>query len=240
MRWPYIIAGIAGAGLLAWILYLKRNAVKGLIGMDANYQTVPGQPYGPVWKDQLPPGAPADLRPCSAPGAGEPFLRSAVPFGTGRLVDALIVLGRNESGLMLGRPADLFDVRPPAERGPGNNRGRGRISAYGLFQWNTGAWQGFTGRSEEAYEVSTADEVALPVKVYTKLWREVLANGGDERTASCGIFLWHRRPFTATGYTGFLAALKRGGPEAAYEMIAQADRGPVGSKLVKMGFPGLG
>jgi len=129
------------------------------------YRVDPSEPFGPRWKTQRPPGLPLDAREASAEGEGERWVRQiADQQGLGpAFTGAILSLAHNESGgtFIIGLPANNFDTRPSSERPrvergsrydqyPRDTGGDGIqdvITAWGLFQFNKGAWQRLSGRS---------------------------------------------------------------------------------------------
>ncbi len=136
---------------------------------DGSYVEDTGRPYGPHFRQVLPPGLPLSAPKCATPASSEEFLNTHLeaplshfnPDATAlekRAWKAVVhTIALNESGRILNRPVDKFDVRPevgtPQIEGSnfldeGVNRKVGRkvidsrkrpagtplYAAYGMFQ----------------------------------------------------------------------------------------------------------
>lgn len=102
------------------------------------------------------------------------------------LTITMMALAENESSAKLRRPARSFENREP-----GHRHGRGRITAWGPFQYNYEAWQGLWedksylgGRAaargpiqRAPWEASDVQSVQLPARRNELLMRYMLARG---------------------------------------------------------------
>ena len=102
--------------------------------------------------------------------------------------EAMLTLAWHDSGASFNLPAFKYDNRSKFLRpiDPRTNKIRGRVSAWGLFQWQDGWAQKYTGW-DHAYQMTEADQVRECIKVY---WSKVQEMGGDPRAA----FLAHVSP----------------------------------------------
>ncbi len=176
------------------------------------YQIQAGQEYGPRWRSQRPPGLPANARRTSRYREARPYIEQlAGQENLGQVfVDTVAHLAETESGAMFARPANAFDVRPPGQRPAGTSY----VSAWGAFQFNRDAWRGQRGIPNTAYpwDASAYEELAVPIRRYAGIFREVRAARGSPTDAARGIRLWHRTPahyrryVEAGGRSGFSAA----------------------------------
>lgn len=200
-RMPLIIGGAALAvtgGILAFRHF----------GIVTPYQVDKDRPYGPKWGSKRPPGLPLKARKCSRPESAFNAIRvnATVLIPEQGFGDSMIVLADNESDGIFARAANNFDNRTPEKRPPG----KGRISAWGLWQWNQAAWQGFLNRTDMMWDVSARDELMLPLRYYAKLWAEVRGAGGTDVDAARACFYWHRRPYDSGGIRGHAGYLRWG------------------------------
>lgn len=188
-------------------------AVAALAGsaMAATYPVHPDGPRGPVWEQRQPPGLPANARPCGASGSAAPYIvRAASRAGLGAVfVDWCLSLAVTESGVMLARPANNFDARPPGDRG-----GAPLITAWGVFQWNAPAGWHAThmadigipgvsvpgGRAWRPWHDSLAEEVGRPIEMYRQIWRWVRERGGNDLDAARACRVWHAQSGTGKRY----------------------------------------
>lgn len=181
---------------------------------QAAFEDYPPHPagwWGPVWRTRKPHGLPADVRPCSAPGVAYPLIR-ALARPTGDAFTALVVgLADTESGGMVGRPANNFDSRPPAERG-----GAPLITAFGVYQWNhplirTPAIRAHgimgprmpvdrDGDPVPAWLWSAEQEVSLPLEMYRQIWQWCIDRRASPLDAARGVRIWHQVSSVGTTY----------------------------------------
>lgn len=106
---------------------------------------------------------------------------------------ALWSLADNESSFTFGRPANRYDTRPQRER-PVDRDGKRKsyISAWGLFQYNKGAWQGLARRKsylgnvaagpdylgdQMPEDASVRDEIWIPIRRYWILYNHLRSQG---------------------------------------------------------------
>lgn len=249
---------IIGGGLLAGGLLVaaasRAHAAPGL-SQPEDYPPHRSGEFGPVWKDQRPPGLPDSIRGCSAGGAAVPFIRD---FG-GRqqlgpdFVAMVLELADGESGQMFGRPANNYDNRRRLPEGlaPGITQeglsalghepsgalaritrialtaagwsperidalarrvatyrpwGKGRISAWGCFQWNEGHGQesdsladlgipgppGF-GPSWLPINDSPSKELSGPITYYGQIWAYVRRHRGTAVDAGRAVRAHHHK-----------------------------------------------
>lgn len=200
MRLIWLLGGGALAGGLLLALSKSAQAAEGMPQIE-DYPEHPDGTWGPVWRQQRPPGLPDGVRPCSAEGAALPYIRRlAAPDGPvfSKTVEHL---AQTESGAMLGRPANTFDARPKHER----PAGKALITAWGCFQWNRDAVrQPVPGqpptRAAFAWEWTADEELAHPIAMYRWLWRHALERRASEVDAARLVRLWHRSPVAAKAY----------------------------------------
>ncbi len=225
-RRPWVAAALGLATVVA---------MTGSLG--TRYPAHPAGAYGPVWKGRRPPGLPGSARRCGDKGSAAAFIvRAAARTGLGdTFVDWCLSIAVTESGVMLARPANNFDARPPHQRG-----GAALITAWGVYQWNAPAGWHAThmadigiagvrvpgGRDWRPWQDSLADEVGRPIEMYRQIWRWVLEHGGSERDAARGCRVWHAQ--SGTGKRYLAAGAARGWPAAwtgvAGDLRARIDR----------------
>jgi peptidoglycan hydrolase-like protein with peptidoglycan-binding domain len=202
---------------------------------DAGYLVVQGQPYGPKWRTERPPGLPATTRRTSARGAAESAIRRSA--GRHSLGDAFTEvvshLAQTESGAMYARPADTFDARPPAQR----PSGKSLITAWGVFQFNRDAWRSLPGVPKSAFPwgASAAEEVDRPVARYAELFDAVSMAGGDDLAAARGVRLWHRSP---AAFRQYLKNGRQSGFATAWAAVLSRHRAPVDRRMGQIGLLG--
>ena len=183
-----------------------------------NYESDPKRPYGPVWKIAVPRGLPHGHRLCSTSADGDRILRERLAHDDPDFVAICIQLAETESGCMIGRAADRFDVRGVRPKG------RPYVSAYGVFQWNKGCLEavlrahrtrGLEYDIEEGkalprgvmpHELSPELEVEIPLNQYRRLWDE--CSGWTAAYRARAVRLWHISPVL---HRQFLAEVKRSG-----------------------------
>ena len=198
---------------------------------NSPYPVVPGKEYGPKWKSRRPPGLPNNARLTSRSNAALlPIDRLARSHGQGEIfVTTVKHLAQTESGAMFGRPANIFNALPSAQR-----QGKPFISAWGVFQFNRAAWRSLRGVASTAspWDSTPHEEIARPLQKYAELFAEVRAAGGTELDAAGSIRLWHITP------TGYLRYLKDGRQHqflAAWERVPVANRRQIDRHLRQVG-----
>jgi outer membrane protein OmpA-like peptidoglycan-associated protein len=199
------------------------------------YSAVAGQEYGWRWKSRRPPGLPPSARRASARGAALPFVEQIARQQTGGEVLVRVVkhLCETESGGTLALPAHTFDARPQAHR----PSGKPRITAWGAFQFNAGAWQSLPGvaRTAVPWDATAEDELSRPIRRYTSLFASVRDAGGSELDAARAVRLWHRTP---AGYRAYLSRGRPAGFAAAWAQVDAAHRTVVDRHLRAAGILG--
>lgn len=180
------------------------------------YTVVPGQEYGPKWKSRRPPGLPSNARLTSG---GNGALAHVERIARGKNLGEIFVktvahLAQTESGAMFARPANIFDARPESQRPSGKRL----ITAWGVFQFNRGAWRGLKGVSNTAYPWNSTpvEEISLPVQKYASLFSEVISVGGGQINAAKAIRIWHIGPAIHRIWLRF--AKERGGNADAFRL----------------------
>jgi hypothetical protein len=190
------------------------------ISYSISYSIVPGQEYGPKWRSQRPPGLPATARKASGSGAAlshvEQFARQQ---NLGEMfVKTIKHLATTESGAMFARPADNrvrpFNILPESQRG-----GKAYISAWGVFQFNRGAWRALPGVAKTAFpwDSTPDEEIARPIRKYAALFAEIRRSGGTQIDAARGIRLWHMQPNGL--YKPYLRRGKQLGFSSAWQQV---------------------
>lgn len=161
------------------------------------YESDPDAPYGRRWKMRRPPGLPASARVASKAGlAAGPIREISAALGmSGAFTETVLALGRNESNLTLGLPASTFDARPPEQRG-----GRPLITAWGVFQYNRGAWRAEVSGNGEPWEATVRAEVEVPILVYKRIWDRAKAAGAPNEYAERAVRLWHMAPAVVNAF----------------------------------------
>ena len=171
------------------------------------YETHPAGCYGSTFGDSLPEGFPEGIPCTSVRHAANPYIRTiARRYRLPPEFEATVIgLADNESGAEFYRPANSFDPRPIAER----PAGKSRITAYGVYNWNKGAWAGLAERKSYLAEGANApsmpeefedqwpwqatpyQQIAWPIDRYAKIFATILADGGTPLDAAMGIRVWH-------------------------------------------------
>jgi len=147
--------------------------------IDENYPISAELPYGPKFGENPPPGYPIAGRKCGVKNSAKPAIRAWCSQNgcEGEAFHSFLLwLGKNESVLMLGRPADRFDVRPPESRPAGDPY----VSAWGVFQPNDGFWVGVQSgpkskKIKHPWQGDVAQEVGLPAARLKAIWDEGIA-----------------------------------------------------------------
>lgn len=194
------------------------------------YRVDPAEPFGPRWKTQRPPGLPLDAREASAEGEGERWVRQiADQQGLGpAFTGAILSLAHNESGgtFIIGLPANNFDTRPSSERPrvergsrydqyPRDTGGDGIqdvITAWGLFQFNKGAWQRLSRErrgdvdpdlaspvaprtaNQNPWDATSWEELAYPILWYARIFEQAKRLGAPDLAAARAIRVYHSGP----------------------------------------------
>lgn len=205
------------------------------MGHADTYATDPKRPYGPVWGDKRPPGLPAYARFCSTSAAGKKALLAYCEQAktAPHLILVLLNLARGESGCMLGRPANNFDARPKAERVDENGRRPKLITAWGLFNWNYPCQQEEVRDGRMPWDLSEEEELAIPIRKYTKLWADILAAGGNSLDAARGVRLWHALPVQHKRY---IRRAKTEGFSASWAKVPNPYRARIDHHLAGIDF----
>ncbi|WP_299414669.1 hypothetical protein [Acaryochloris sp. IP29b_bin.148] len=210
------------------------------------YKVLQGREYGGKWKSKRPPGLPSWVRQTSARGAALPHVqRLAQAQGLGIVfVQTIVQMARTESGGTFALPANNFDARPPKDR----PLGKGLITAWGVFQFNRDAWTPLFASGVRRQQKSwipkdpkigcqskggcvlpwgatTLEEIALPIRKYAELFRNVKIAGGSNLDAARGLRLWHISP---AAYRKWLNSAKKVNFNVAWLGISQKLRKRVG------------
>ena len=168
-----------------------------------HYDSDPARPYGPKWKQVAPKGLPADFRPCSTAASGERILRAELEHDDDDLALICVQLARTESGCMISRAANIFDVR--AVRGEGVPF----VSAFGIFQWNAPCLEAVLklhralgiiyevggkqlGKGTLPHKLSPDLEIEIPLNQYRRIWAE--CDGWPASYRARASRLWHISP----------------------------------------------
>lgn len=169
-----------------------QSALSLLMPMDA----VEGPNYGFKWGDTRPPGLRSNVRRAGAQGAALPAVAllawlTALFLGVrnvGAYVRTMCLLALNESGATFGLPAHTYNDLPERQRG-----GASRITAWGCFQFNLGAWQrvsrplAYLGEDESAMALAEWLEDSTDVSRILPQWMGgpgLVAVPPDHRDAS--------------------------------------------------------
>ncbi len=195
-----------------------------------HYPIKSSQPYGPTWGKRRPPGLPVDARRTSTKEAGMAFLKQRLDaLGVhGVLRTALIKMALKESGAQLGRPTGTFDARIKAHGQDGaphyygtavdglRDKGKPIVTAYGMFQFNRGAWRGLKGvkRDEFPWDCTAEEEVDRPLMRYMEMWDEAKGCGANDVAAARYVHLWQRGPSRSGSYLD--GAVEHGGDADAW------------------------
>jgi LAS superfamily LD-carboxypeptidase LdcB/uncharacterized protein YcbK (DUF882 family) len=224
-------ATAAASGLPGWG---SPDAATAEAPCGITYHPVPGREFGPRFGGMRPPGLPGSARQSSARDAAVSHIeqagRSLVPSPI--FERTVVHLARTESGGMFGRPANIFDARPPAGRPPG----KGLITAWGAFQFNRDAWRGLpeTPNGSFPWNSTPCQEILWPLRQYARLLEEVRVAGGSEVDAARGIRLWHSSP---VAYRRYLQAGRTSGRfDTAWQAVEEARRRRVDQHLRDAGI----
>ncbi|HIK33001.1 MAG TPA: DUF882 domain-containing protein [Oscillatoriales cyanobacterium M59_W2019_021] len=205
-------------GIIGPNTWARMKAALGIAspGSSGSGGTATAYPYGPKWRSQRPPGLPATARTASQSGAALPDIeRVARQHNLGEtFVKTVKHLATTESGAMYARPANIFNVLPPSQRG-----GKPYISAWGVFQFNRDAWRSLPGVANTAFpwESTPSEEITRPIRRYAELFAEVRRAGGTPIDAARGIRLWHMQPNGL--YKPYLRRGKQSGFSAAWQQV---------------------
>ncbi len=206
----------AGSGSNKGLNTLKANTSLGSSELTkAATTSVLGKEYGKKWKSKQPPGLPDAARKASVEGAALPFVNqyaqeTAQKRGfSNSFVTITNDIAKSESGTF-GRPADGFDNRPKGERPivydknhkpeldeEGNVKHKGRISAWGVFQFNQAEWQKLPGmKNKMMWDATPQQEIELPIQKYADCYGEVknIHNKISDKEAMRGVFMWQKGP----------------------------------------------
>ncbi len=138
---------------------------------------------------------------------------------------------------MFARPANRFNNLPERERGT-DAKGKKipRVTAWGLFQYNIGAWRRDAAKSEVPWDVSTEAEVSKPIVTYARKFDEIMGEAGaNELAALRGVRLWQKAPGEFKKYKA--RAKKNGGDfEASWQAVPEKYRKKVDHQLKKDGI----
>lgn len=214
-----------------WLLEAPVALEAPLQGKNIPYPVVSGKEYGPKWKSQRPPGLPADARLTSSTNAALPYIEQLARSHRQGAVFVKTVkhLAQTESGAMFGRPANIFNALPTAQR-----RGKSLITAWGAFQFNRGAWRSLPGVAPTAFpwDSTPYEEIARPIQKYAELFAQVRAAGGTEIDAARGIRLWH---ITPVGYSRYLKTGRQRGFLVAWQQVPAENRNFIDRHLRRLG-----
>lgn len=204
MRALLAIAGLVGAAGVTLLLLPKRGETAAV-----SYPVDPSEPYGKVHRTSRPPGLPASARLTSVQEAAYPHIERhalRVSGGDAQFARTLLALADKEGSGEYGRPANNFcaTCTPYPEC-----RDRGvpcKITAYGPFQWNQGAWDRLSEHRSYApswrpratprrpWEATARQEVEWPVEYYWAVWSNARRLGADRRNAARAVFMFHSGP----------------------------------------------
>jgi hypothetical protein len=201
------------------------------------YPVDAARPYGRRWGSRRPPGLPAWARQASTPGAAyAPVEAEARTHGLGdTFVRTCRSLAYSESRGTYALPANIFDARPRSAR----PAGKALITAWGVFNFNRGAWTGIVPAAEragrrsflaqgeagcstrggcvQAWDCTPEEEIARPIAKYAELWLELRAAGATELQAARGVRLWHAQPNGL--YRPYLRRGRASGFDAAWRSV---------------------
>ena len=186
------------------------------------YETDPARPYGPKWKAKAPLGLPADFRHCSTAESGARILADRLSHDDPDLALICTQLATTESGCMVGRAANVFDVRGVRENG------RPFVSAFGIYQFNRDCLEAVLrahrlrgliyevngqelGRGTMPHSLSAELEVEIPLNQYRWIWAE--CEGWPASYRARAVRLWHISPAL---YKRLKADAKRYGVQIAW------------------------
>ena len=179
-----------------------------------DYKVPAGREYGGRWKSQSPPGLPAWVRKSSISRAALPRVeQEARKHNLGNtFIKAVKQMALSESGATFALPARNFNANPPSLRPPG----KGLITAWGVFQFNRDAWTSVIPGSSRSsrrsfkpkgdsgcgyregcvypWDTNSSEEIAIPIKKYANLFKEVKSLGGSDADAAAGLRIWHISP----------------------------------------------
>ncbi len=189
----------------------------GLFGNDVDYPVKAGQDYGRVFGNKRPPGLPVDTRKAGAPGSALADVRKIAKAQ--RLGDAfvrtVVQMAKTESNGRYALPANNFNANPPKQR----PKGKGLITAWGVFQYNRDAWTCLFSETERKtrasyrqhgklgcrgcrgkggcvfpWDATPTEEVTKPIEQWARLFAKVKSLGGSSRDAARTIRLFHISP----------------------------------------------
>ena len=122
----------------------------------------------------------------------------------------MLVLAKNESQGTYALPCIPF-----------NNIASPPTTAWGVFNWNRGAWQDIAkdgiGNGKTAnqnpWDATAREEIVYPIEKYARLFEDAINNGATTLEAAYGMLLWHRGPSYYRAWRS--AARSRGFSQAA-------------------------
>lgn len=192
------------------------------------YRVHPTEPYGPRWKEERPHGLPEGVRKCSERGAAKPYIEKIARGHnlSPAFVGVILSLAHNETGgsFVFALPANNFDIRPPEERPrieqgsrydqypSGGDGVQDLISAWGIFQYNRGAWQRLARERrgdvdgdlsapvsarpahQNPWDATAWEELAYPIAWYARIFEQAKREGAPDLAAARAIRVYHSGP----------------------------------------------
>lgn len=195
VRWWLAAAGVVTA--VALVALLARDADA---GSAIAYRVDRSKPYGKVWGSTRPPGLPASARLASEEGAAYPLIEQhalRVSGGDEVFARALHALADKESTATFARPANEFCAASSCED---------RVTAWGIWQWNDGAWDRLRERHDYApswrpkaapdrpWQATPEQELRWPIEFYWSVYDNARRRGAGRRDAARAIFMFHSGP----------------------------------------------
>lgn len=199
--------------------------LSGVFGGSATlpYKVSPAEQYGGKWRNTRPPGLPAYARQT---GEASSALSDVRVFAERQalgdtFVKTVVQMAKTESGARYALPANNFNANPPHLR----PKGKGLITAWGVFQYNRDAWTCLFSEPERLgrksyvakgksgcsgckgsggcvfpWDCTPKEEIEKPILQWAKIYREILTVGGSAGDAAGGIRLFHISPAAKRGW----------------------------------------
>lgn len=158
-----------------------------------------------VWGQPRPPGLPVNAPSVLQNGDGGDWIKHFTVPDSEFFKILMLQLAAHETGQTFSLPAiEIFDIRPDTEAPPaGRPPGKAYVSAWGLFGYNDGAWQGlandksqfgYTGQPGLAAHVWLAEpeqQASGPIPLYRAIFNKAKGQGFSDVEAGVITLMSH-------------------------------------------------